>query len=259
MLRPEEEAAAKMLQGTLTELGVESTWRPGDDPPDVVFEVKDRGRWAVEVTALYQYFQKDGSPESRRAATEPIIRMCENLQAQIGDLVNTDYLIVGFGPIRKPSLREVEKRAIEYIRSGKSDEKPLDDEGRVRISRQTEPVRVHWMSGLHHSTRNADGKSISADCRATVSFALERILNEKLPDLATTEGYERKMLLIVSEYVFAEPQMVKEILDTRSLTREQVDTILFIADGKVHWVADPGGVFVQPRNTRADSKLLAVD
>ena len=71
-LRPEEEYAAKRLQETLTELGVKSTWKPGDDPPDLVFEVEGCGRWAVEVTALHQYITKDGKEESRLAVTEPL-------------------------------------------------------------------------------------------------------------------------------------------------------------------------------------------
>jgi len=39
--------------------------------------------------------------------------------------------------------------------------------------------------------------------------------------------------------------MVSEILSARSLTREQVDTVLLATESKVHWVADPGEVFVK--------------
>lgn len=52
--------------------------------------------------------------------------------------------------------------------------------------------------------------------------------------------------------MFAEPDMVSEILSARSLTREQVDTVLFATELKIHWVADPGEVFVSRNRTTSD-------
>ena len=246
-LRPDEEFAANRLQEMLTEIGVASTWKPGDDPPDIVFEVEGLGRWAIEVTSLYQYITKDGKEESEAAVTEPLIKMSERAQAQVTDLSNSDYLIMGFGPILSPSLRELEKRAIAYIRSGGSDEEALDDDKRIRISRQKRPVQVGWAIGLDGRTPGAGG-TMSADIEGAVTYALDRILGEKLPSLAALAGYDRKMLLILKNYFFTEPELVSEILSARSLTREQVDTVLLATESKVHWVADPGEVFVQDRN-----------
>ncbi len=252
-LRPEEERAAKKLQETLAYLGFKSTWEPGDDPPDIVFEVEGCGRWAVEVTGLHQYItkdkkdKKDGKEESRLAVTEPLIKMCDRVQAQVADLSNSGYLIMGFGPIRSPSLKEIEKRAVAYIREGKSDEEPLDDDNRIRISRHKRPVQVEWAIGLDGRTMGAGG-AISADLKATVTYALDRILKEKLPSLATFTGYDRKMLLIDKNYFFADPEIVREILSERSLTRGQVDTVMLVTESKVHWVADPGEVFDNKQN-----------
>jgi hypothetical protein len=245
-LRPEEEWAAKKLQETLTELGVKSTWKPGDDPPDLVFEVKGCGRWAVEVTGLHQYITKDGKEESRLAVTEPLIGMCERVQDKVADLSNSRYLITGMGPLKSPSLKEVEKRAIAYIRSEKSDEEALDDDKRIRISRQKLLVQVVWSVGLDGRTMGATGK-ISANIEENVKDALDRILKEKLPKLGTLTGYDRNMLLILKQYLFAEPEMVSEILSARSLTQDQVDTVLFATESRVHPVADPGEVFNQMR------------
>jgi hypothetical protein len=243
-LRPEEEFAAKRLQQTLTDLGVKSTWEPGDDPPDLVFEVEGFGRWAVEVTGLHQYITKDGKEESRLAVTEPLIGMCERVQDKGADLSNARYLITGMGPLKSPSLREVEKRAVAYIRSGKSDEEALDDDKCIRISRQKLPVQVVWSVGLDSRTMGSTG-SIAADIRENVKAAIDRILKEKLPKLNTLTGYDRKMLLILKQYMFAEPYMVSEILSARSLTREQVDAVLFATESEVHWVAEPGEVLDQ--------------
>lgn len=244
-LRREEQFAAERLQQALIHLGVKSTFEPVDkDPPDVVFEVEGLGRWGVEVTALYQYIGKDGEPESRAAVTEPLIAMSERAQAQVADLTNSDYLITGMGPLRSPGLREVEKRAVAYIRSKRSDEEALDDDKRIRIRRQTSPVRVRWAIGLDGRTMGPTGK-MAANIEENVKVAIDRILKEKLPILATLTGYDRKMLLILKQYHFTEPEMVSEILSARSLTREQVDTIFLVTESEVHWVADPGEVFVQ--------------
>jgi len=195
-LRPEEEFAAMMLQETLTELRVKSTWEPGDDPPDLVFEVEGFGRWAVEVTALYQYITKDGKEESRAAVIEPLIKMCDRVQAKVTNLTNSSYVMTGMGPLRSPSLKEVEKRTIAYIRSGKSDEEALDDDRCILISRQKRPVQVMWSVGLDGRTMGAGGSS-AAYIEGTVAYALDRILKEKLPSLATLTGYDRKLLFIL--------------------------------------------------------------
>lgn len=241
-IRPDEHAAALMLKGMLDKLGVHSEWKPGDDPPDLVFEVENLGCWAVEVTGLHQYFAKAAGSESRRAVTEPLIKTCERIQAQVSSQVNSDYLIEGFGPVERPSLREIEKRAVAYILGRKSDEQKLDDDGRVRIRRVTSPVRVGWMVGLHHSTLGPRG-TLAADIRANITFALERILEAKLPRLASLKTCDRRLLLITKNYLFAEPEMIREILGTHGLSREQLDTVLLATETGVHWVCDPGRLF----------------
>ena len=243
-LRPEEKEAARLFKATLSKLGIESEWKPGGDPPDLVFDVGGAERWAVEVTRLYQYFNRGKGVESRAAATEPLIKMAERVQAMVMDQTNSDYRIIGSGPIERPSIGEVIKRALAYIRSGRSDEENLDDHGRVRIRRTTSPVRVGWMVDLHHSVRGADGSSVSSDIEANIRFAIDRVLKEKLPRLESLKGYDCKMLLITRRYFFADPQMVSKILSTRDLSAAQVDTILFATESEVHWVADPGGVFI---------------
>ena len=84
---------------------------------------------------------------------------------------------------------------------------------------------------------------MAVDVRANVEFAIDRILAAKLPRLASLTGFDRRVLLVSRNYLFAEPQMLKEILETRNVTREQVDTVLFATEDKVHWVADPGRLF----------------
>ena len=100
------------------------------------------------------------------------------------------------------------------------------------------------MTGLNSDVRAAGGQAIAADIHANLEFALNRILAEKLPRLQKLEGFERRILLVTSAYLFAEPNEVRDILQTHQITAKQCDTVLLIDEsGNVHWVADPGCVF----------------
>jgi hypothetical protein len=251
VLKGVEEAAARALAKLFEDLKRPTTWNPGPDPPDLEFEIDGDGRWGVEVTELHQYFEKAGAEESRAAVDRPLIHMCERIRSQVKDQENSHYLLSVNGPIETPSPREIEERAVRYIRSGSREEQVLDEKGLVRIRAITSPVRVSYLVGLDPEARNADGLTLTANIRATLEYALNRVLAEKLPILRELSEYDRRVLLIWSQYLFAEPPLVKEILETKGLTKDQLDCILLVADGKIHWVADPAGVF----NLRTDGSF----
>ncbi len=243
-LKGAEEPAANALQGMLAKLSFKSAWKPGADPPDLEFEVEElSGTWAVEVTELHQYFDRAGKAESRASVDRPLERMCERVQARVGELRNHRYLIVANGPIHGTALRAVEEAAEHYVRSGNTEEVSLDKDGRVRIRAVLSPVHVSYMIGLDPHQLGPGGQTLVADIRSNLSFALERILAAKLPRLAPCTGVNRRVLLIWSEYFFAEPALVREILREKDISKEQVDSILLAADGEVHWVADPGRLY----------------
>jgi hypothetical protein len=119
-------------------------------------------------------------------------------------------------------------------------------EGKARffIQARTAPVTVSWMAGLDGSAMTPDGTAMIADVMRTLDYAIGRILNAKLPRLKNISGYNRKLILIWSDYFFADAIRIKELLSKWNLTREDVDTLILIdATSKVNWVADPGGVF----------------
>ena len=83
-----------------------------------------------------------------------------------------------------------------------------------------------------------------ANITANIGYALDRILAEKLPVLRQLRMYDRRILLIWAEHLFAEPDIVREILQGKGITSDDVDTILLVHDGRVYWVADPSHVFL---------------
>lgn len=241
-MKESERRAADTLAGFLVnKFKLEVRWESGADPPDFVFTVNSE-RWAVEETQLHQYIQLRDKPESRQAIEEPLAAMCERIRASAKPAPNRDYLIAVFGPIQDRKLGDIEQAITEHIRSGQLESKQVADS--VRIEVVPSEARIEYMIGLHSGVMAAGGNAISADVGANLEFALNRILDEKLPILERLGGYKRRILLITSAYLFAEPGNVRDILHAREINARQCDTVLLIdGGGNVHWVADPGCVF----------------
>jgi hypothetical protein len=239
-LRKDEKSAAEALGQLLSKLAIPHTWKPGDDPPDLEFQVKGEQRWAVEETGFHQYFKWHRDVESRAAIVNPLWRMCENISERVSNILNKKYTIVAMGPSQSPSLAEIENRAVQHIQNGRTDKEVLDDHGRVFISCKTSPVQVGWRVGLSSSVQSANGKSIASDIRASLEYGLARILQAKLPRLAQCQDYTHRILIITKKYFFAEPFELKEILEGCSLSSKQVDSILLLDAGELYFVADPG-------------------
>lgn len=244
IVKPSEEFAAKALSSFLKEIGLEVKWEEGEDPPDCVFLV-GKERWAVEETQLHQYIQLRGDAVSRLAVDRPLEAMCERI-AGTKPRANTDYVVSVFGPVNE-CLVDIEKAAVEYIRSGETEPRDLDDNGRARIIGLTRPAKVTWMVGIDASVRAGDGKSLGADIRANVQFAVDRIMEAKLPRLRALGGYDKKILIISNGYLFADAECVAVALRNHNLSDGRIDSVLLIgSDGVVHWPADPGCVFKMP-------------
>jgi hypothetical protein len=241
-MKENERHAADILKAFLAEkLNLKVSWKPGEDPPDFVFTVNSE-QWAVEETQLHQYIQLRNKPESRQAIEEPLARMCERIRAAAKPAANRDYIIAVFGPVEDRKLGDIEQAVMEHIRSGQLASKQVADSVKVEV--MPREARIEYMIGLNTGVMAAGGQAISADVHANLEFALNRILDQKLPRLERLEGFKRRILLITSAYLFAEAGNVSDILHSRQITEKQCDTVLLIDEsGSIHWVADPGCVF----------------
>lgn len=241
-MKENERRAADTLNRFLAEkFKLKVNWDSGENPPDFVFTVNSE-RWAVEETQLHQYIQLRSKAESRQAIEEPLASMCERIKASSKPAPNRDYLIAMFGPVEDKRLPDIEQAIVKHIRNGQLESKQVADSVKVEVV--LSEARIEYMIGLHTGVMAAGGKAIAADVHANLEFALNRILDEKLPILEKLERYKRRILLITSAYLFAEPSHVSDILHARKITANQCDTVLLIDEsGNVHWVADPGCVF----------------
>ena len=277
-LRPEEKYAAEALEKWLQGFGLSVNWQAVEpDPPDLCFVVEGDGfakeQWAVEVTGLFQYVDWNGEEKNIRNVQAPLHRLSQALNKALPEQVIVGYLMFGSGPF-DADLKDIEKRAVEYIKSGKTEREHLDLEqaiareraslvadptdtriaaivrsvaeskARFTIQALTKPVKISWGAGLDGTARTPDGEGMIADIMATLRNSLQRILDAKLPRIKSVPGYQRKMLLIWSEYFYAEPERLREILQEKRLTTHDVDTILLIdGQSEVNWIADPAGLF----------------
>ena len=146
-LKGVEEDAADLLKQWLIENGHSVEWEAiTPDPPDLAFEVNGLERWAVEVTELQQYYSEAAVPSAdatngakvqrreRGTVTMSLFRMIAKVNTLLAsETLEYRYLVNFSGPVLAPSLRKVEKRIVDYVRSGKTVDEVLDEHGRVEI------------------------------------------------------------------------------------------------------------------------------
>jgi hypothetical protein len=175
--------------------------------------------------------------------------------------------------------RILQSRAQDYISSGKTEETALDfpeisglqdgekpddlmtlmhqrllPKSRPKIRAQAGSGGVQWAGMLDGTALVPDrsdnakkDQKMLADIMASMESSVDRILQDKLPKMKKVEGknmYDRKILLIWPDWFFADADRVREVLLSRSVSKQDVDAILFSASSSsIEVVADPAGLF----------------
>ena len=275
--RKDEEAAAAAVCAWLADHGWSVKWNfVQPDPPDLCFLVQREGvkeqKWAVEVTRLFQYVDWKGKEQNSRGLEALIDDLCSRLSAVVPDQAASGYRLCVSGPFDLDFLKIVEQRAIAYVKSGKTDEEYLDfpegakeywallsnpdckeigeqlAQGHCHFSIYAcpETKKVQSTTWFHASALTPDGEESAGNIRAVLDYTIRRILDAKVPRLKTLTGYQQKLLVIVQDYIFAEPDRLADILAERKLQPNDVDSILLVDSKlKVHLVADLAKMFEQ--------------
>ncbi|HET6844925.1 MAG TPA: hypothetical protein VFK06_25060 [Candidatus Angelobacter sp.] len=275
-VRKEEEIAANAFHQWLGGHGWTSTWtlvKP--DPPDLHFHVsKDMTtqEWAVEVTRLFQYADCDGKEMNARYIQSLIDPLCDRLRSVVPNDSNYGYALLAAGPFSPQLLTVIEERAKAYITSGKTEEECLDyvevfeqelanfpeetrssqvlemveswvkPKARFFIFGASEMKGVTSLTWFHASAKTPNGNALAGHIRSTLEFSLQRILSAKLPSLQEIKNYQRKLLLLVQEYDYAEPDRLQEVL--AGIKTPGVDAIFLIdSNGQAHLISDTDSIF----------------
>jgi hypothetical protein len=146
-------------------------------------------------------------------------------------------------------IRILEANARNYINEGRVGREALDvqerEESRVYISAIPNLQGVHVLPMLDGTGPIPDGTAMIAEIGPTLEYTVDDALQDKLPTLRALTGYDRKILLLWTDYFFADVASVGEILTTRCLTPTDLDAIFLVeSNGFVGPVADPGQLFL---------------
>lgn len=240
------------------------------DPPDFLFEIhrpdSSNETWAVEVTGLVQYLDNNGK-EYRRNDFEPsLIKRCRDLEEKHRSDFHHAYAVAVVGPIDPKVNRTLEERIMSYVRSGVSEETALDGkeaynsalkdfgEGadlqdpmvqgiaqRLAVERQKVTIRAYpdhpkkglaLMSMVSGAAKLPGSDEFVADLEASIQYAVDRMLEQKLPKLAGLTGYDRRVLLVWNDLSMAKSAEVEKAFRKHGLTEaDGIDGVFFIEYG----------------------------
>ena len=79
-------------------------------------------------------------------------------------------------------------------------------------------------------TKTPDGKAMLANIQESIDYALRRILSEKVPRLSQFTRSKKRVLIMVSEYFFADSEKVRAGLQKRSGEIAPIDEIYLAWD-----------------------------
>lgn len=81
--------------------------------------------WAVEVTGLFEYVDWNGEEKNIRNVQAPLHGLCERLTKALPERTIVAYVVSRSGPF-DADLKAIERRAVDYIKSGKTELEHLD-------------------------------------------------------------------------------------------------------------------------------------
>ena len=237
-----EQACCTELKAWLETHSRTAKFKAGADPPDADFEVDDE-RWAVEITELHQYIERDGREISFLGVFQSMRGILRRIRKQAAPELIIGYQVSAEGPFEKADADQIVADSEVHIESGSTDVVELGPDGRFKLIPVTRPFQVGLGGGLSHDVIGGDGKTRHTDPDANIKFTLERILDAKSPKLAALSGYDLKVLLIDSEYIFADPESVIPIVKQCELANTAIDLLFLRYDGHIDLIGDPGSRF----------------
>ncbi|MGH9867500.1 MAG: hypothetical protein ACREAA_04970 [Candidatus Polarisedimenticolia bacterium] len=168
------------------------------------------------------------------------------------------YSLMIRGPLEAMTARVLEKLATEYIRSGSAEPKILNRRlpyaliarFQVREDLQSRLEMSLFLDGL---AIGGKGDSVLADIRSNVAYAVERMLEKKLPDMEKILSYDRRALCLYAVDVLAESDVVRAVLPVDMLAHSSLDAVVLIdCENHVEAVFDPHRLLPERRAPRGE-------
>jgi hypothetical protein len=241
-MRPSERRAAKRLKAFLEARGHIASYESGPDPPDIIFYV-DGVTWAVEHTQLHQYVDSGNGELSRPSIDARAFDLVKRLRRRTEGQRESGWILALFGPVNSKRLRAIECAAEQTILKDDPNcfESVQTDEVRL-IRVQDDACTIRVVSGLSAHSRIPGSNSLTAHIQRQIDYAVRQILGEKIPVLDALGGYDKRILLIESQYLFANPTNVSQSIQSFA-PLVGVNLIFLVTDESLNMVGGLDGEF----------------
>jgi len=226
MKRSEEWAWAKLSQ-YLTRRGLKFSCKEGENPPDLVFLVEGEEH-AVEVTELHQYIDA-GREKSTITIEHRLLRLVKKIDDETAKR-SRGYVVSLKGPLTESQERKILAKATDHILAAKDEPLQIGEKDECEVTLKTGDKTLGSIIIVNGTAKTPDGNAMLADIQGSIDYALRRILKEKVPRLSQFKQSKKRVLVIVSEYFFADSENVRVGLQKRSGEIAPIDEIYLAWD-----------------------------
>jgi len=212
-------------------------WNFGSDLPDLDFSVNGE-RWWVEVTELHQQYSQGGEVRSWPGVAKPNEEFVGILQDALNYETPCPNAVVYIQGVPRKIERQIWKDEIlQAIRTGQKT--TLDSNGcRISVSDSLPGTDgdVLFIFGGGRLATGRDGVSPAANITKNIEAEFLRLLRAKSKRANRAQDYEKRVLLIVSQYRFDHSYSVETALELHVGDEIPFDCVLFIHDGRINYV-----------------------
>lgn len=209
------------------------SWRPGEDPPDV-YLMQGKVEVAIEISTLAQYVPgKNGVPEPRLSQDMGVLRLCDELNKELGNLIQSDkYVILTlYTPVDK--LRKfkntLKDKLIDIVDAGESEEVSLNISGNK--------IKVHTVNGKRPSGVKIVGIVANRNSNPNISSNVGFILAHRIQDKThkcSKVSHRPLWLALFNDYWLASPNSYRQAMKQCSESHPFEKIFLISGNRDVH-------------------------
>jgi hypothetical protein len=232
-MRESEKRAAERVKIFLEENGHSVSFESGSDPPDIVFDV-DNSKWAVEHTQLHQYVDSEGNDLSGLGVHSVAYDIKERLKKKTDGKRKSSWVLGIIGPLNTKQRSLIEEAAEKSILHDSIDYFADISEKQAILERKSNGCKtIEVISALSGSSQIPNSNHPTANIQAPIDYTIECILKEKAPILKALTNYDKRVLLIESQYIFARQDNVSQSIQTYCDLADCIELIYLVTPGLV--------------------------
>ena len=211
------------------------SWRPGEDPPDA-YLMQDNVEVAIEISTLTQHVVgRSDNPEPRLSQDTGVLRICDELNEELGDLVAADrcLILTLHAPVDKQRKfkNKLKSKLVEILNTETLEEFPIEISGNN--------INVHVVKGQRTSGKKVVGivanKNSSQHIYSNAKYILFQRIHEKTKKCAKVT-HRPLWLALFNDYWLAEPDSYRVAMQQYSERHPFGKILLILGNREVHTI-----------------------